>query len=142
MKTIKIDGREYQIDTGKALELGVLKEADPYHGWRVTSWDEYETEMKRLTDIEVVWDGMPTISESEAFVALGKLIHLRDAWWGKWKPNWNNIDTKHTLVNSNGTVIVNTASRNSRILSFPTVEMAESFYHCHTELINKAKMFL
>lgn len=141
MKTIKIDGREYQIDTDKALELGVLKEADPYNSWRVASWDEYGDEIKRLTSNYPCWWGMKQ-PEGDAFVALGQLIHLRDAWWGEWKPDWNNIDTKHTLVNSNGTVIVNTASRNSRILSFPTVEMAESFYHCHTELINKAKMFL
>lgn len=119
-----------------------MKEADPYHSWRVTSWDEYEKETKRLTGINVNWWAMSHFPEYNAFIALGKLIHFRDAWWGEWKPDWNNIDTKHTLVNSNGTVIVNTASRNSRILSFPTVEMAESFYHCHTELINKAKMFL
>lgn len=142
METIKIDGKEYQIDTNKALELGVLKEADPYHSWRVTSWDEYETEMKRLTDIDVVWDGMPTISESEAFVALGKLIHLRDAWWGKWKPDWSKPEPKHTIVNCKGGIDFNTSTFNSRILAFPRRSMAEAFYSIHNDLIHEAKIFL
>lgn len=142
MKTIKIDGREYQIDTDKALELGVLKEANPYNSWPVLDWEEYVTEMKRLSDINVTWYMMPHVPEGDAFVALGQLIHLRDAWWGKWKPDWSKTDTKYTIVNNRGCINFNTAVFNSRVLAFPTKGMAEAFYTTFQELIRKAKMFL
>lgn len=142
METIKIDNKEYQIDTERALELGVLKEKNPYNSWKVKSWDEYVKEIKRSTDNCPVWYGMPNIPESNAFRALGQLIHLRDAWWGKWKPNWNNIDVKHVLYNNNGIVKISTTSSVSSIFAFPTAEMAQEFYNTHKELIIKAKMFL
>lgn len=142
MKTIKIDGKEYQIDTEKALELGVLKEKDPYNSWKVKSWDEYVKEMKRLTDNYPVWYSMPHFPENDAFVALGQLIHLRDAWWGKWKPDWNDCNTKYILINNHNEVQINTATYISSIFTFPTKEMAQAFLDCYKELINKAKMFL
>lgn len=139
MKTIKIDGREYQIDTDKALELGVLKEEPSI------SWDEYVKQM--ISDgVEPRWDNINPKrhvkgQEQYAFEALGKLIQLRNYWWEKWKPDWTRVNS-HVITNVKGKVTISPADDNSRTFAFPTKELAEEFYRCHKELFYTARMFL
>lgn len=93
METIKINGKEYQLDIENAKNQGILVEKNNVP----KSWEEYDHVLKHLyvtsgyDNVGVGgtrYDHFVTENEAEAFCALGKLIQLRDAWWGKWK-HWN-----------------------------------------------------
>ena len=66
------------------------------------------------------------------YVALGKLLQLRDYWVGDWKRNSDNI----YIIFKN--VIIATMNNNDFPLSFPTREMAEGFKECFKDLIKEA----
>ena len=66
------------------------------------------------------------------FVALGKLLQLRDYWVGDWKINSDNIYVIYKNV-------IIAAMKNSDFpLTFPTREMAEEFKECFEDLIKQA----
>ena len=80
--------------------------------------------------------------EAEAFLALMQLRQLRKAWVGDWKPNgkanffainwdlWENaLKTKLFIYNN-------------KVLSFPTLTMAEEFLECFKDLCETAKILL
>lgn len=156
MKTIEIDGKSYLIDIEKATEQGLLKEKDN----KPRSWEEYvkmaETVQIVPCDVyanyfnkkdkgrRITYDVFNSEEEARAFCALGKLIQLRDVWWGEceWKPDWNEVYNKYTIVNASGCIDYNTVTFNSRVLAFPTKEMATDFLETFRDLIEEAKMFL
>ena len=147
METIEINGKSYLIDIEKATEQGLLKEKDS----KPRSWEEYDRALKQLyitSGYDKVgiggtrYDHFATETEAEAFCALGKLIQLRDTWYGNWKPDWDEVYTKYTIVNARGRIELNTATFNSRVLAFPTKEMANDFLETFRDLIEEAKMFL
>lgn len=147
METIEINGKSYLIDIEKATEQGLLKEKDS----KPRSWEEYDRALKQLyitSGYDKVgiggtrYDHFVTENEATAFCALGKLIQLRDTWYGNWKPDWDEVYTKYTIVNARGRIELNTATFNSRVLAFPTKEMATDFLETFRDLIEEAKMFL
>lgn len=151
METIEINGKSYLIDTEKAIEQGLLKEKDN----RPRSWREYENtassnvflaSVYQLENDNRAYDVFHSEDEAKAFCALGKLIQLRDAWWGEWRPFpdkmspsvqveafsiWWNV-CKFSISNQYIT----------RVLAFPTKEMATDFLETFRDLIEQAKMFL
>ena len=152
METIEINGKEYQLDINKAKEQGLLKEKNS----KPHSWEEY-VKMAETTQVipcdayanffykkqkRITYDVFNSSAEAKAFCALGKLIQLRDTWYGNWKPDWNEVYTKYTIVNARGHIELNTATFNSRVLAFPTEEMANDFLETFSDLIDEAKMFL
>lgn len=151
MKTIEIDGKSYLIDIEKATEQGLLKEKDS----KPHSWEEYrenillyqrckfsaeEYNFERTEDFSYKVFGSP--EEAKAFCALGKLIQLRDAWVGDWKPDWKKVYNKYTIINARDRIDLNTAIFDSGALAFPTKEMANDFLETFHDLIEEAKMFL
>ena len=97
METIQINGKSYLIDIEKATEQGVLKEKDN----RPQSWREYAAAMEKerygngeAVMFSIAESVFPTKEEATAFAALCRLIHLRDAWWGDWRPNWKDNTEK------------------------------------------------
>ena len=147
METIEINGKSYLIDIEKATEQGLLKKKDS----KPRSWEEYDRALKQLyitSGYDKVgvggtrYDHFATETEAKAFCALGKLIQLRDTWYGNWKPDWDEVYTKYTIVNARGRIELNTATFNSRVLAFPTKEMANDFLETFMDLIEEAKMFL
>lgn len=140
MKTIEIDGKEYQLDIDKAKEQGLLKEKDN----KPRSWEEYEKNNAYgyVPDIGSRYNYFNSIEEANAFCALGKLIQLRDAWWGEWEPDWKKVYNKYTIINARDRIDLNTAIFDSGALAFPTKEMANDFLETFRNLIEEAKMFL
>ena len=66
------------------------------------------------------------------YVALGKLLQLRDYWVGDWKINSDNIYVIYKNV-------IMAAVHNSDFpLTFPTRKMAEKFKNCFEDLIKEA----
>lgn len=66
------------------------------------------------------------------YVALGRLLQLRDYWVGDWKRNSNNI----YVIYKN--VVMAAGNDSDFPLTFPTREMAEEFKNCFEDLIKKA----
>ncbi len=136
MKTIEIDGKSYLIDIEKATEQGLLKEKDD----KPRSWEGYCNNTKR--NIYEYCD-FSSREENLAFIALGKLIQLRDAWWGDWKPDWHiNSQCKYTIEVGENRIDKMQVSSINAILVFPTQEMRDDFLGTFRDLIEKAKMFL
>lgn len=134
MKTIEIDGKEYQLDVEKAKELGLLKAKDT----KPRSWSEYCNNVGRN-----IYDKFSSCEESKAFVALGKLIQLRDAWVGDWEPDWtNDKEYKWIIQYDYNDVHIYHSFVISRPLSFPTKDMAIEFFDAFSGLLGQAKMFL
>ena len=148
MKTIEINGKEYQLDIDKAKEQGLLKEKDS----KPHSWEEYDRALKHLyitSGYDKVgvggtrYDHFATETEAKAFCALGKLIQLRDAWVGDWEPDWtNDKEYKWIIQYDYNDVHIYHSFVVSRPLSFPTKDMAIEFFDAFSGLLGQAKMFL
>ena len=147
MKTIEIDGKSYLIDIEKAIEQGLLKEEDN----KPRSWEEYDRILKPLyvtSGYDKVgvggtrYDHFATETEAKAFCALGKLIQLRDAWVGDWKPDWSNDEVKYHVCIMVDEICIDKAIHIQHVLAFPTEEMAIDFINTFRDLTEEAKMFL
>lgn len=148
METIEINGKSYLIDIEKATEQGLLKEKDG----RPRSWEEYDKKLKKSYlssgyDLQALgvggtrYDSFSSEDEARAFVALGKLIQLRDAWWGKWRPS-SVYSEDECCIFMQGKIIVLSPTCNNYTLTFPDQKTADDFYETFKDLINAAKMFL
>lgn len=152
METIEINGRSYLIDIEKATEQGLLKEKDN----RPRSWEEYATMGSQdcdgiisatgINDDDDVYicdyDLFKSEDEARAFVALGKLIQLRDAWWGDWRPDWKDNEFKYCIGIYCNNIDTTYHANLSYVLAFPTAEMRDEFLSTFRDLIEQAKMFL
>lgn len=152
METIEINGKSYLIDIEKAIEQGLLKEKDNRpRSWKEYS-DKYEEKIGHYTNASDIdtdaqcracrcYDSFNSEDEAEAFCALGKLIQLRDAWWGDWRPS-SVYGENECSIFMQGKIIVLSPTCNNHTLTFPNQKTADDFYETFKELINAAKMFL
>lgn len=148
METIIINEKEYLLDAEKAIKQGLLKEKMEYP----MSFDEYAESTSGIIGYGASihyqdkygnkYDAFKTLEEAKAFNALGKLIQLRDAWWGDWKPDFSDAEDKYIIVNFNGEIKTGIAWRFNYILMFPTEEMCNKFLDTFRDLLEQAKMFL
>ena len=132
----------YEIDRQKStFEKIVFKKIHE----NPKTWEEYCSLMKGKTvyytycnNITVsgfsdAHDKFATKKRAEQFIALGKLLQLRDYWVRGWKPNLP-INPAFAVKN---TTVVNLI-RITLPLTFPTKEMAEEFKDCFSDLIKQA----
>lgn len=92
------------------------------------SWEEYCKHTTTLTT------SFSSCAKYDAFV---KLEHLRDCWWGDWKPEWN-ASHKYAIKNLQGEITILGCSTVAAFLTFPTREIAEEFLKCFKDLIELA----
>lgn len=147
-KKLKINIPEgYEIDKEKSTfeEIVFKKVEDPLAKLPKT-WKEYCKRTKNrqsyhcnpiLTHIcETRFDGFYneffTKERVKQYVALGRLLQLRDYWVGDWKRNSDNI----YVIYKN--VIIAAVPNNDFPLTFPTREMAKEFKNCFEDLIKEA----
>ena len=85
-----------------------------------------------------------TEEEAKAFLALGKLIQLRDAWIGDWRPDWDKSSTKvkYVIYFADNKICATWLHTINHILSFPTKEMRDDFLETFRDLIEEAKPLL
>lgn len=152
-KKLKINIPEgYEIDKEKSTfeEIVFKKVEDPFSKLPKT-WEEYKSCSRDyasyffcnpLKSIEIssfsgIYNEFSTEERTKQYVALGRLLQLRDYWVGDWKNNSNDLIY----------VIYNDEIKNARIgaiycenypLTFPTKEMAEKFKNCFEDLIKEA----
>ena len=153
-KKLKINIPEgYEIDKEKSTfeEIVFKKVEDPLTKLPKT-WEEYCKQTKDY--VSYFWSGHNSILQSwfeggynefstkervKQYVALGKLLQLRDYWVSNWKDDSNNsvaviYHYEDEIVNTN----VSKKRSLSYSLTFPTKEMAQKFIECFKDLINEA----
>ena len=152
MEKIQFNGNTYLFDIAEAFKHNLLKQMPE----RPTSWEEYNDtyDMSCRTNASIFdkyefgrrrtfYDTFNSDDEAKAFCALGRLIQLRDAWWGDWRPDWEagNMCIYCIDVDKN-TVCLSKAFTFNSILVFPSEEMCKDFLDKFRDLIEQAKMFL
>lgn len=77
--------------------------------------------------------------EAEAFLALMQLRQLRKAWVG----DWSDIDgAAYSIYVEKGVILSIGRFGISRVLHFPSLEMAKDFLSCFRDLCETAKILL
>ena len=148
METIKINDKEYLLDIEQAKSRGVLIEKNI----KPQSWEEYVEATSGIVGNKASlhysdaygnqYDIFKNVDEARAFNALGKLIQLRDAWIGKWRPNWKDNEFKYCIGIYCNNIDTTYHANLSYVLAFPTKEMRDEFLSTFRDLIEQAKMFL
>ena len=146
-KKFKINIPEgYEIDKEKSTfeEIVFKKVEDPLAKLPKT-WEEYCKQTKDY--VSYFWSSPNSIIKSwfegfynefmteermKQYVALGKLLQLRDYWVGDCKINSDNT----YVIYKN--VIMAVVHNNDFPLAFPTREMAKEFRNCFEDLIKEA----
>ena len=142
-KEIKIEVPQgYEIDKEKSTFEKIVFKKIPE---KPKTWEDYckltkgsrsnyatTTNMVNKDRYTGTYNEFTTKERAEQFIALGKLLQLRDYWVGDWKRNSNNI----YIIYKN---VIMAAVHNSDFpLTFPTRKMAEEFKNCFEELIKQA----
>jgi hypothetical protein len=152
MTTIKLEGKEYQIDIEQAKKLNLLKEKND----RVKNWEEFkekychgfgyfykENEDETLsTSFLVLTDEQLTPHEVKALASFSKLLKLRRDWIGEWEPDWKQLNEKCILYRSKNEVCACSVITAGSALSFPTKKMANEFLETFHDLIEDAKILI
>ena len=141
-KELKIEiPQGYEIDKKKSTFEKIIFKKIPE---KPKTWGDYCSLMKGkkvyntycnyiiVNEFSNAHDKFETKERAKQFIALGKLLQLRDYWVGDWKRNSDNI----YIIYKN---VIMAAMPNSDFpLTFPTKEMAEKFKECFGDLIKKA----
>ena len=154
-KKLKINIPEgYEIDKEKSTfeEIIFKKVEDPLAKLPKT-WEEYCKRTKGYTSYygysingntyETKFDGFYneffTKERVKQYVALGKLLQLRDYWVSNWKDDSNN--SVAVIYHFEGEIVnINVSKKRSLSysLTFPTREMAKEFRNCFEDCIKEA----
>ena len=78
--------------------------------------------------------------EAEAFLALMQLRQLRKAWVGDWEPKLGKYFS--VISDTDKGLDVIGSFDIGRCMSFPDTPMAEDFFDCFRDLLEKAKILL
>lgn len=153
-KKLKINiPKGYEIDKEKSTfeEIVFKKVEDPLAKLPKT-WEEYYKQAKDY--VSYFWSGPDSIIKSwfegsynefmteervKQYVALGKLLQLRDYWIDGWENDPSNF--VNVIYNLNGEIKNMGLSHKQSLnfpLTFPTREMAQKFIECFKDLINEA----
>ena len=154
-KKLKINIPEgYEIDRENSTfeEIVFKKIEDPFSKLPKT-WEEYKSYSRDDTSyffcnplksikaslFSGVYNEFSTEERVKQYVALGRLIQLRDYWVGYWKNDSNNF--VNVIYNLNGEIKNMGLSHKQSLnfpLTFPTREIAQKFIECFKDLINEA----
>ena len=133
----------YEIDRQKSTFEKIVFKKIPENP---KTWEDYCSLMKGKTmyytncntitvsGFSDAHDKFVTKKRSEQFVALGKLLQLRDYWVKRSKFK----DAIGIFTWSDGLIVTNNCDINDFALTFPTQEMADKFITCFRDLIKQA----
>lgn len=143
-KELKIEVPQgYEIDRQKSTFEKIIFKKIPENP---KTWEEYCTLMKGKTvyytncnnliicGFSDAHDKFTTKKRAEQFIALGKLLQLRD-YWVRGYSEFRYAVYGDRLV---GTAICDWCENTHYPLTFPTKEMAYDFKECFSDLIKKA----
>lgn len=133
----------YEIDRQKSTFEKIVFKKIPENP---KTWEEYCSLMKGKTvyytncntitvsGFSDAHDKFVTKKRAEQFIALGKLLQLRDYWVKHSKFT----DAIGIFTWSDGLIVTNNCDINDFALTFPTKEMANEFITCFRDLIKQA----
>ena len=133
----------YEIDRQKSTFEKIIFKKIPENP---KTWEEYCSLMKGKTvyytncntitvsGFSDAHDKFVTKKRAEQFIALGKLLQLRDYWVKRSKFE----DAIGIFTWSDGLIVTNNCDINDFALTFPTQEMADKFITCFRDLIKQA----
>ena len=158
-KKLKINiPKGYEIDReNSTFEEIVFKKVEDPLAKLPKTWEEYckqtvgcksyfhtrypEPCIRESPSFDGVYCEFSTEERVKQYVALGRLLQLRDYWVGNWKINSSSLANTHLIYN-NGVrkpVVAKMYGENFPFpLTFPTKKMAEKFKECFGDLIEKA----
>ena len=149
-KSLKINiPKGYEIDReNSTFEEIVFKKVEDPLAKLPKTWEEYckrtvgcksyfhtrypESCIRESPSFDGVYCEFSTEERVKQYVALGKLLQLRDYWVGNWKINSDSV----YIIYRN--LIMATLHTNDFPLAFPTREMAKEFKNCFEDLIKEA----
>ena len=156
-KKLKINIPEgYEIDRENSTfeEIIFKKIEDPFAKLPKT-WEEYckqtvdcksyfhtrypEPCIRESPSFDGVYCEFSTKKRVKQYVALGKLLQLRDYWVSNWKDDSNNFVA--AIYHFDGEIVNTNVSKkrsSNYPLTFPTIEIAQKFIKCFKNLINEA----
>lgn len=85
---------------------------------------------------------LPNERVAKQFIALSKLIYLRDCYRQGWIPNWKDNNNKYVINYCEGKIYYNLYQNTSRILSFQSECIRNIFCKNFRDLIEQAKELL
>lgn len=133
----------YEVDRQKSTFEKIIFKKIPENP---KTWEEYCSLMKGKTVYytncnNIIVSGFSdahnkfvTKERAEQFIALGRLLQLRDYW----VKNSKFKDAVGIFTWSDGVIVTNECDVNDCALTFPTQEMADKFITCFRDLIKKA----
>ena len=133
----------YEIDRQKSTFEKIIFKKIPENP---KTWEDYCSLMKGKTvyytncnNITVsgfsdAHDKFVTKKRADQFIALGKLLQLRDYWVKRSKFE----DAIGVFTWNEGVIVTNKCDINEYALTFPTQEMADKFITCFRDLIKQA----
>lgn len=133
----------YEIDKQKSTFEKIIFKKVPDNP---KTWDDYCSLMKGKTvyytncntitvsGFSDAHDKFVTKKRAEQFIALGKLLQLRDYW----VKNSKFKDAIGIFTWGDVVIVTNKCDINDFALTFPTQEMADKFINCFRDLIIKA----
>lgn len=133
----------YEIDRQKSTFEKIIFKKIPENP---KTWEEYCSLMKGKTvyytncntitvsGFSDAHDKFATKKRAEQFIALGKLLQLRDYWVKHSKFE----DAVGIFTWNDGLIVTNKCDINEYALTFPTQEMADKFITCFRDLIKQA----
>lgn len=157
-KKLKINIPEgYEVDKEKStFEKIIFKKVDSLSNLPKT-WEEYckqtvgcksyfhtrypEPCIRESPSFDGVYCEFSTEERVEQYVALGRLIQLRDYWTNNWKSNGNSFIV-YTARFHPQLIRVGMSRGTNYPLAFPTEQMAEKFKECFTGLLIEASPLL
>lgn len=153
-KKLKINIPEgYEIDKeNSTFEEIIFKKIEDPLAKLPKTWEEYCKQTKDYASY--FWSGHNSILQSwfegsynefstkervKQYVALGKLLQLRDYWVSNWKDDSKNFVA--VIYHFDGEIVNTNVSKkrsSNYSLTFPTREIAQKFIECFKDLINEA----
>ena len=143
-KELKIEVPQgYEIDRQKSTFEKIVFKKIPENP---KTWEEYCSLMKGKTihypdyyyiilrSFEDAYNMFATEERAKQFIALGKLIQLRDYWVKGSKFKY----AVGIFTWSEGVIVTHNCDINDFAITFPTQEMADKFITCFRDLIKQA----
>ena len=133
----------YEIDRQKSTFEKIIFKKIPENP---KTWEEYCSLMKGKTihypdyyyiilrSFEDAYNMFTTKERAEQFIALGKLLQLRDYWVKGSKFKY----AVGIFTWSEGVIVTHNCDINDFAITFPTQEMADKFITCFRDLIKQA----
>ena len=133
----------YEIDRQKSTFEKIIFKKIPENP---KTWEDYCSLMKGKTvyytncntitvsGFSDAHDKFVTKKRADQFIALGKLLQLRDYWVKRSKFE----DAIGVFTWIDGLIVTNSCDINEYALTFPTQEMADKFITCFRDLIKQA----